>query len=217
MLVAIVVPAVLLIFFSIVPVLPTDGEPVDHLLPGTMAIAVVATAMVSLGIATGFERGYGVLKRLGATPLGRPALLAAKGAGVLAVEAIQVVLLILAAVLLGWTPAFRAAGLGGGVLLGTLAFGGIGMLAAGTLRAEANLAAANGLFLVFLLLSGGLVPLSRLPDPLAGLAGALPAAPLQELLAWGLGGARPAGGAVAVLVAWALLAPLAAALTFSWE
>ncbi|MGH2705854.1 MAG: hypothetical protein ACRDJ4_12400 [Actinomycetota bacterium] len=51
----------------------------------------------------------------------------------------------------------------------------------------------------------------------ASVVAAPPRGALLELLAWGLGGARPAGGAVAVLTAWALLAPLAAALTFSCE
>ena len=57
------------------------------------------------------------------------------------------------------------------LLLGTLAFAGLGLLLAGTLRAEATLAVANGLFLAFLLLGGIVLPVADLPGPLAALAG----------------------------------------------
>ena len=67
------IPVLLLVFFSLVDVLPTGTkDPVDFLAPGILALATMSTAMVSLGIGTGFERSYHVLKRLGATPLGRP-------------------------------------------------------------------------------------------------------------------------------------------------
>ena len=93
----------LLVFFCVVDVLPTGtDDPVDFLAPGVLALAVMSTAMVGLGIATGFERQYGVLKRLGATPLGRPALLAAKTTAVVVVEAVQVAVLVPVALLLGW-------------------------------------------------------------------------------------------------------------------
>src|SRR5947209_5599907 len=101
------IPIVLLVFFSTVDVLPTGTRhPIDFLAPGVLALAVMSTAMVGLGIATGFERQYGVLKRLGATPLGRPALLAAKTASILAVEILQAVVLVVVAALLGWRPSW---------------------------------------------------------------------------------------------------------------
>src|SRR5438309_6301995 len=99
------IPIVLLVFFSTVDVLPTGTRhPVDFLAPGVLALAVMSTAMVSLGIATGFERQYGVLKRLGSTPLGRPALLTAKSISVLAILAVQMIVLVPVAMVLGWSP-----------------------------------------------------------------------------------------------------------------
>ena len=80
------IPVAVLVFFSLVDVLPIDGDAVDFLAPGTLALAVLATAFTNLAIATGFDRSYGVLKRLGATPLGRPRLVAAKGVTVLAID-----------------------------------------------------------------------------------------------------------------------------------
>ena len=80
---------------------------------------------------------------------------------------------------LGWNPGGRqpppsVAGALGAILLGSAAFAGIGLLMAGTLRAEVNLAAANGLYLVLLLLGGMIVPLAKLPGGLASLRQAAP-------------------------------------------
>ena len=63
----------------------------DRVLPGTLAIAIVASGLVNLGIATAYERGYGVLKRLGGSPLGRSGLVAAKVAVVMVIAVVQVV------------------------------------------------------------------------------------------------------------------------------
>lgn len=46
----------------------------------------MSSAMVSLGIATGFERSYGVLRRLGTTPLGTRRLVFAKVTATLFIE-----------------------------------------------------------------------------------------------------------------------------------
>jgi ABC-2 type transport system permease protein len=213
------IPVLLLLFFSVVDVLPTGtDDPVDFLAPGILALAVMSTAMVGLGIATGFERQYGVLKRLGATPLGRPALLAAKTTGVVLVEVVQFALLIGLALLLGWRsgtgwPAAIVA-----VILGTIAFAGIGLTMAGTLRGEVNLAAANGLYLVLLLLGGMIIPIDELPAGLQVVARALPAGALSDALHGSLtaGGSVPARAWI-VLVGWAVAAPVVAAVTFRWE
>ncbi|MFZ0172008.1 MAG: hypothetical protein WAL04_10035, partial [Acidimicrobiales bacterium] len=136
LLVTIGIPAFLLVFFSKVHVLPTgDRHPIDFLAPGVLALAVMSTAMVSLGIATGFERSYGVLKRLGSTPLGRPRLLAAKIASVIAVEAVQVVILVAIACGLGWRPQASVGLAVVAELLATVAFAGIGLAMAGALKA----------------------------------------------------------------------------------
>jgi ABC-2 type transport system permease protein len=110
------------------------------------------------------------------------------------------------------------AGAIGAVLLGSAAFAGIGLFMAGTLRAEVNLAAANGLYLIFLLLGGMIVPLSKLPSGLADFAKLLPAAALSSALhaTLGSGGSVPAESWM-VLAVWAVAAPVAAALTFKWE
>ncbi|HJV09363.1 MAG TPA: ABC transporter permease [Acidimicrobiales bacterium] len=212
------IPVLLLVFFSVVDVLPTGtDDPVDFLAPGVLALAVMSTAMVGLGIATGFERQYGVLKRLGSTPLGRPALLAAKTLAILAVEVLQVAVLAGVALALGWRPDGSVVAFVPAMLLATVAFAGLGLLMAGRLRGEAVLAAANGLYLVLLLLGGMVIPLSELPGPLRAVSRALPAAALSDVLhAASDAGAVP-GRAWFVLVVWAVAAPAAAAATFRWE
>ncbi len=219
------IPVVFLWFFSAVHVLPTGpGHPVDFLVPGILALAVMSTAMTALGIGTGFERGYGVLKRLGATPLGRPRLLAAKIIAIIAVELVQAAVLVGVGLALGWSPG-GPGGAGalvgaavGAMVLGTVAFGGVGLLLAGTLKPLVNLAVVNGLFVVLLLLGGMLIPLGKLPGWLAGVANVLPASALADALHGTLGrGAAVTTHDWIVLVIWAVAAPVAAGLAFRWE
>jgi ABC-2 type transport system permease protein len=219
LLVTMVIPLGILVFFSSVDAVNTTyKDPVDFLVPGVLALAVMSSAMVSLGIATGYERRYGVLKRLGSTPLSRAGLLSAKTLNVLGLELVQAAVIVLTGLALGWNAT-------GGLVLalvlllvGTVAFAGIGMLLAGTLRAEANLAVANGLFLVLLFLGGMAYPLSKLPDAVETFAKALPAAALSETVRAALtpGRSFPTGELV-VLMVWAVAAPIAAARWFRWE
>ena len=226
----IVIPTLVLVLFSSISILPTGpGRPVDFLLPGAIALGIVATSLVSLGITTAYDRSYGVLKRLGGSPLSRAELVVARLLTVLVVEVVQIGLLVGTATLaLGWTADSSGTGSAvlfvAAVLLGTIAFAGLGLLLAGTLRAETMLAVANILFLGFLVVGGIIVPIERLPGPLAAIAAALPAAPLAELLRDALGSAAGAGRAgvelvtpLGVLAGWAVAAVGLAAATFRWE
>jgi ABC-2 type transport system permease protein len=217
-LVTLAIPVGVLVFFAKVDTLNTDfDDPLDFLVPGVLSLAVMAAAMVSLGIATGFERRYGVLKRLGTTPLSRGGLLTAKTVTVLALEVLQAVVVVAAAVALGWDVPTGIVAASGLLLLGTVAFAGIGMLMAGTLRAEATLAAANGLFLVLLFLGGMAYPLDALPGAVEGFARLLPAAALSETVRGALTPEAFPLDEFAVLLTWAVAAPVAAARWFRWE
>ena len=70
-----------------------DHPVVDVVTPGVLALAVMSTAFTSLAIATAFERRYGVLKRLGASPLPRSGLLLGKVCALLMVEVLQLLVL----------------------------------------------------------------------------------------------------------------------------
>jgi ABC-2 type transport system permease protein len=220
LLVTIGIPVLLLVFFSLVDVLPTDTkDPIDFLAPGILALATMSTAMVSLGIGTGFERSYHVLKRLGTTPLGRPRLIASKIGSVVAVEIVQFAVLIPVAFALGWDPLapnWLLAVLGVGV--GTMAFAGIGLTLAGRLPGEINLAAQNGLYLVLLLLGGMVIPFAKLPGAIRAVAHALPSGALADVLRDTLSnaGTHPARSWI-VLCVWAAATPLLAARLFRWD
>lgn len=222
LLVTLVIPLAVLVFFTTVPVLPADGpRAVDLLAPGAITLAVMGSALVSLGISTGFERDQAVIKRLGVTPLRRSELVAAKSLAVLAVQAAQVSLLVATAAALGWRPAVSAVGVAAvavGVVLASIAFAGIGLGLAGRLPALRSLAVINAVFLLFLLLAGALVPLSQLPGPVEAIALMLPPAWLTGLMrsAFGMSG-PPLAVAIAVLGAWAVGAAALAARAFRWD
>ncbi|HVA24310.1 MAG TPA: ABC transporter permease [Chloroflexota bacterium] len=219
LLVTLVIPLVLLLFFGSTSVFGTGSErPVDFLVPGILALAIMSTGMVSLGIATAYERHYGVLKRLGGSPLTRPQLIGAKIASVVVVEAGQAVLLLGVAVLaFGWRPLGAWAAPLGIAVLGTITFAGLGLLMAGGLRAEATLAGANGLYLIFALVGGMFLPVDLLPRALAGIAPYLPADALADLLRSSLEGGAVSGFSLAVLLAWTVGFVALAMRTFQWE
>ncbi len=217
----IVIPAVVLLFFSTSSLVAVPGPTaVAFLVPGSLTLAVIAAGLVSLGIATAYERSYGVLKRLGGSPLGRTGLLAAKVGSVAVIVALQTVLLVaVAVVLLGWRP---EAGLSpilviGMLAIGTVTFTALGLFLAGTLRAEGTLALANGLFIAALLLGGVIVPTSHLPSTLAMLADVLPAAALSTGLRVAFGDPGDLLPAVVVLVAWGIGAIALTLRTFRWD
>ncbi|MFJ9597576.1 ABC transporter permease [Streptomyces virginiae] len=219
LLLTVIIPALLLVLFSAVDIVDTGaGEAVDFLAPGVLALAVMSTAFTGQAIATGFDRRYGVLKRLGASPLPRWALMAAKTLSVLVTEVLQIALLTVIALGLGWSPQGDPLSVAALVLLGTAAFSGLGLLMAGTLRAEATLAAANLVFLLLLVGGGVIVPLDKFPEAAQSVLGLLPISALSDGLREVLrNGAVLPWGDAAVLAAWAVLGLGAAARLFRWE
>ena len=213
------IPVLLLVFFSQTNVLPTDGlANIDFLMPGILSLAIMSTAMVSLGIATGFERSYGVLKRLGTTPLGTKRLVAAKVVATCCIEIAQLLALVAVGLILGWNPSsINLPSLLLALVLGTSCFAGLGLILAGRLRAEVNLAAQNGLYLVLLLLGGILVPNSELPKSIAWLAEVLPSSLLSELLRSIFGNDELKISDLASLAIWALGACVVAVFSFKWS
>jgi ABC-2 type transport system permease protein len=204
--------------FTRVPFVDITGSRVDFFVPGVLALAVMSAAFTGQAIGTGFEREYGVLKRLGATALPRWGLLTGKTLAVLAVEVIQIGVLCAVGVGLGWTPRGDAGWVVLVVVLGTTAFSGLALLLAGTLRALTNLAVANLVWFVLLALGGILFPLSEIGPGSGWIADVLPSAALADGLRAVLdhGAALPVQDA-ASLAGWAIAALAAAALTFRWE
>jgi ABC-2 type transport system permease protein len=217
-----IIPVLLLIAFGHEALISVgSGSRIDFVVPGILALAVLSTAFTSLAIGTGFERRYGVLKRLGAAPLSRTGLIAAKTLTVLTVEAAQFALVFAIGALLGWSPVASPAAVVWVPLLllaGTAAFSGLALLMAGTLRAEATLAAANLLYLILLGLGGVLFPLAKFPASVQPLLKLLPSGALSDGLRSVLAhsGGFP-GADLLVLCVWAAVSIGVAARTFRWE
>jgi ABC-2 type transport system permease protein len=221
-LLTLIIPVLLLVVFSSEALISVGrGSRIGFIAPGILALAVLSTSFTSLAIGTAFERKYGVLKRLGATPLSRSGLIAAKAVTVLAVEAGQVVLIVVASLLLGWRPVVTAVSVlaaAAVLIVGSVAFSGLALLMAGTLRAEATLAAANLVYLVLLGIGGIVFPLTKFPASIRPALRLLPSGALSDglraALRYGTGwSARD----LLVLVAWGVISVVIAARTFRWE
>ena len=218
-----VIPLLLLAAFSLENLVDFGAgmSRVDFLTPGVIALAVMSTAFTSQAIATGFERRYGVLKRLGATPLSRGGLIAAKTSTVVVVELLQAVIIMLVALALGWSPDASPTAIVTVpllVLLGTAAFSGFALLMAGTLRAEATLAAANLVYVVLLGIGGVVFPLTKFPPGARSFLQLLPTGALSTALRGVLasGAGLPAKETIALAV-WAVAGITLAARFFRWE
>ncbi|MDX3518080.1 ABC transporter permease [Streptomyces scabiei] len=219
LLLTVVIPTLLLVLFGSVDIVDTgEGAAVDFLAPGVLALAVMSTAFTGQAIATGFERRYGVLKRLAVSPLPRWGLMTAKTLSVLVTEILQVVLLTVIAFAMGWDPHGNPFAVLLLLVLGTAAFSGLGLLMAGTLKAEATLAAANLVFLLLLVGGGVVVPLEKFPDAAQSVLGLLPIAALsdglRDVLQHGVG---VPWGDLGILAVWGALGLGAAARYFRWE
>lgn len=222
MLLALVIPLILLVMgtraASIVDLGP--GRSINIIAPGVLALAVLSTSFTSLAIATGFERRYGVLKRLGATPLPRSGLVVGKVCAIVLLECVQLLVLSLVAGALGWQPQggltawLWALAL---VVMATTAFAALGLLIAGALRAEATLAAANLIYVVLLVGGGIIVPLDRYPSAVRPVLELLPSGAFGEGLRDVFAGAPLGWLPIMVLAVWAVIAIAVVTRTFKWE
>lgn len=213
------IPLLLLFFFNL-PLLYSLGTPrrIDFVVPSIVALAVMSAAFTGLAIGTGFERKYAVLKRLGATALPRSVLILGKTLAVLLLELVQLVFVCGVGYALAWHPHGNPAEALLLVVLGTVAFGGLGLLIAGTLRAEITLAAANLVWLVLLFAGGIAIPLDRFSGATRDVLQYLPSAALSNGLHAVLqhGQELPLRDTLTLLV-WAAAAIPAAARWFRWE
>ncbi|OMH33059.1 ABC transporter permease [Tersicoccus sp. Bi-70] len=219
LLLAVVLPLLALIGLTFVDLLDGYGSRrVDLATPGVLALCVVSTAFTGQGIATGFDRRYGVLRYLSTTPLGRGGLIAGKAIAVLAVLILQAVVIGAVALLLGWRP--DPAGLLIAVVLlvlGAACFTSLGLLVAGTVRPEATLAITNLLWVLLAGAGGLLLPTGRLPGWLNGVVDALPSAALGNALRTALTTGALDVGPLLVLLVWTVAASLAAVRWFRWD
>lgn len=213
-LLTLLIPLGMLIGLTVLDVVPVPSPRVDNITPRILALAVMSTAFTGQAIALGFDRRYGVLKRLAATALPRWSLVTGRMLAVLGVVLVQLAVLSAVALALGWHP--QPAGVAPAALLtlaGTTAFGALGILLGGTLRAEVVLAVANTIWLVLVVAGGIVLSVHSLPGPLSAIAATLPSGALAEGLRTALATSSTPWGALGVLLAWTVIAALLAART----
>jgi len=214
-LLTLLIPLALLVGLTMLDVFDVPEPRVDSITPRVLALAVVSSAFTGQAIALGFDRRYGVLKRLAATALPRWLLVAGRTVAGLVVVTVQLVVLGVVALLLGWSPS--AGGLAIAlvlVVLGTLSFGALGVLLGGAFKAEIVLALANVVWFILLLAGGIVVPAASLPGGLADVVALLPSGALADGLRVALvDGAVPDWSVFAVLTGWGAAAALVAART----
>ncbi len=216
---AIALPLLALVAIAVTPLFDALGAPrLEAGTPGIIALCVLSTAFTGQGIATGFDRRYGVLRFLSTTPLGRNGLILGKVLAVGAVLAVQLTVVGAVAALLGWQPTPQGILPAVALLIpGIAAFTALGLLVAGTLRPEATLAVTNLLWVLLAAAGGTVIPRANLPEATQPFVAALPSSALGD----GLRAALQTGtfdlGSFAILCAWSVIAGLAAVRWFKWS
>lgn len=215
----IVLPLLGLVALTVTPLLDgMNSSRVNVATPGILALCALSTAFTGQGIATGFDRRYGVLRFLATTPLGKGGLIAGKVLAVLVALAVQVVVISVVAFFLGWQPDPAGVLLGVPLLvLGAAAFTALGLLIAGTVRPEATLAITN-LGWVLLAAAGGIVfPAGAFSAGMGGIVDWLPSGALGAAMRDALLSGSLNVFAVVILLGWAVLAAAAAVKWFKWS
>ncbi|WP_137724549.1 ABC transporter permease [Prescottella subtropica] len=215
LLLTMLIPITLLIGLTLLPIGDFGPDRVDTIVPAVMMVAIMSTAFTGQAIAVGFDRRYGALKRLGATPLPRWGIIAGKSAAVVIVVALQSLLIGGIGVALGWRPGLLGLALGALVIaLGTVTFASLGLLLGGSLRAEIVLALANVLWFVMAGI-GSVVFADNLHAGARIGAQLVPSGALAQALEDASGGSINVA-CVAILAVWAIAAGTLATRTFKF-
>jgi ABC-2 type transport system permease protein len=207
-LLTLLIPLVLLVGLTLLKIIAMPTPRVDSVTPRVFALAIMSSAFTGQAIALGFDRRYGVLKRLAATALPRWLLVAGRLSAAVVVVVVQIVILGVVAAILGWAPAVSGIGLAIVLIaLGTLAFGALGVLLGGSLRAEIVLALANVIWFVLLLVGGAGLASSSIPAGARDAMLVIPSGALAEGLYSALGsGTAPIWLCALILLGWGVLA-----------
>lgn len=216
---AVVLPLLAMVGLTVTPLLDGFGASrINVAVPGILALCAMSTAFTGQGISTGFDRRYGVLRFLSTTPLGRTGLIAGKVLAVLAVLALQVLVVTAVALVLGWQPDPLGWVPGLALLvLGAAAFTALGLLVAGTVRPEATLAITNLLWILLGALGGIVIPAERLPALLESIVQFLPSGALGQAMREAFLSGTVSPVPVLVLLLWTAIAGGAATRWFKWN
>lgn len=215
------IPITMLIGLTLLPLSTEAGDTAaaraTTFVPAVLAVAIMSTAFTGQAIAVGFDRRYGALKRLGATPIPRWGIIAGKSLAVLIVVALQSVIIGGIGMAFGWRPSVAGLALGAvAIIVGTVAFASLGLLLGGTLKAEVVLALGNLIWFVLLGLSGLVVFDEHVPDSVHTIARLSPSGALTEALTQALASSFDVFG-FCVLLAWTVIGSVLAVRWFRFQ
>lgn len=220
LLLSLVLPLGLLVFLARTPLLEALGmigpgaDPLTLALPAALSLSLASTAFTGQAIATAFDRRYGVLRQLATTPLGTTGLILGKLGAVVAVVILQFALAFAIAAVLGFDAAIDVPAMILTTVLGTAALLSLGLLLAGTLRAEAVLAGAN---LVWVLMAGAGGLVLAHPGEWGTVVAYLPSGALGDAMRAAVASGTTDVKALIVLLVWGLAGTLAARRWFRFE
>ncbi|WP_062242630.1 ABC transporter permease [Brevibacterium epidermidis] len=220
LLLSVIFPLGLLVFLAKTPLLTGLGvidagaDPMSIAVPGALCLSLASSAFTGQAIATAFDRRYGVLRQLATTPLGTNGLILGKLGAVIVVVIIQYALVFAVAAALGFRGPVDALGLILATLLGTASLLSLGLLMAGTVRAEATLAATN---LIWVLMAGVGGLIIAHPGEWGTVVGYLPSGALGDAMRSAIGDGGTDIKAIIVLLVWGLVGTLAARRWFRFE
>jgi len=191
---------------------------INSAVPTVFAVSIMATCFTSLAIGTGFERRSGALRYLGTTPLTRFDLLVGKILATAVLSLMSITAISITGIFLDWSPALSGSAQALVVaILAIAAWTSWAMVIAGLFRAEAVLAIANGLFLVFIMFGGVIVASSQMPNAIGRVIDLLPSAALANGLRVTLEQGSLPALSIIVLAIWAAVGMFVAQRTFKWE
>ena len=187
--------------------------------PGIVVMATLFGAML-MAISTVYDREFGMLRLMLASPAGVPAVLAGRALAAAIVGLMQgAVVLVLAPLFVAVSPRNLAAALGA-LALGSIVSSGLGLLVAARLRSVENFAGViNMVLFPLLFVSGALYPTSGMPPALRLLARVNPVTYQVDLMRYAFGQPTEFGLTtdILVLTASALVLLGLAALLFDPE
>ena len=214
----VLIPILILIVMTKTTIIGGETTALPLALATVLTVSTFAAGFTSLAIATAFERRSETLVFLGTTSLTRAEVVLAKSLGSFLLAVFAGLFTIIAALLLGWTPTFLILLTPLCMILGVFSVGGFAYLLAGTLRAEAVLAIANGIF-VLVLMFGGII--FTFGDTMTNVLEYFPPLALKGLIQYVVSEQNPGATsvikAISVLGAWGVAGHLLAFRFFKWR
>jgi ABC-2 type transport system permease protein len=189
------------------------------LLVGLLGYAAANTAFAGVALQLVFRREIRVLKRLRATPLPAPTLVAAYLTSTMIVFTLQsIVLVSIGHFAYGAEAPDTVLGLVAALAVGAVCFGALGVATASLIHSvEGSSAVVNLILLPMGFLSGSFIPRGQYPDWVQDAGRALPLGQLLDLVSAAYYGTSLPIWALLVLLAWGAVGLVVAARRFRWE